>query len=276
MTRIALFTSSSLRHKAFSTIVSQKCLDRVFLTLHEEEDPLSNYVHSLSSDLSPPLLEHLHERHQAEKDFFHPFLEFSSSGSPSHSVPRGWLSSPDCIALLREYSITHIAVYGTSILRGSIIELYKHNIINLHLGLSPYYRGSGTNYFPFVNSTPEYAGATFMYLDAGVDTGSIIHQIRPTILPHDSFHQLSNRFLLKCFYTYASLLPLFLQRIPSAPSPSTSNTTRLVYKKSDFTAKSLSLLHDNFRNNLLQNYLKSRTQLESSVPIVVHPSVTPS
>ena len=83
--------------------------------------------------------------------------------------------------------------------------MIRNKILNLHLGLSPYYRGAGTNYFPFVNNEPEYVGSTFMYLDEGIDTGEIIHQIRPLINITDSFHQLSNRFLIHSFKTYSKI-----------------------------------------------------------------------
>jgi len=46
------------------------------------------------------------------------------------------------------------------------------------LGLSPYYLGSGTNYWPLVNEKPEFVVATFMHIDTDIDTEEIIHQIR--------------------------------------------------------------------------------------------------
>ena len=38
-------------------------------------------------------------------------------------------------------------VYGTTIIKGDLIRIFEKRIINLHLGLSPYYRGAGTNFF---------------------------------------------------------------------------------------------------------------------------------
>ena len=82
---------------------------------------------------------------------------------------------------MKELNPTQILVYGTSIIKGELVNYFTGKILNLHLGISPYYRGSGTNYFPFVNNEPEYAGCTFMYLDHGIDTGEIIHQGANTI-----------------------------------------------------------------------------------------------
>ena len=42
-----------------------------------------------------------------------------------------------------------------------------------------------------MNNEPEYAGATFMFLDKGIDTGNIIHQIRPEINLNDDYYKIS-------------------------------------------------------------------------------------
>ena len=61
--------------------------------------------------------------------------------------------------------------------------------------MSPYYRGSGTNFWPFVNNELQFIGATFMHIDEGVDTGEIIHQIRANIFHDDNIHQIGNRLI---------------------------------------------------------------------------------
>ena len=47
--------------------------------------------------------------------------------------------------------------------KGKILKEFRSKIINAHLGLSPYYRGSGTNIFPFVNKEIEYVGVTYVF-----------------------------------------------------------------------------------------------------------------
>ena len=141
--------------------------------------------------------------------------------------------------------------------------------MNLHLGLSPYYRGAGTNYFPFVNNEPEYAGSTFMYLDEGIDTGEIIHQIRPMINITDSFHQLSNRFLIHSFKTYSKIAERNLQFGLKDPviNNTYKNNKRLVYKKSDFSGESVIQMYSNFQNGMLDQYLLNQKDRCSNVPI---------
>ena len=178
-------------------------------------------------------LGHLEARSIAEKDFFELYINMQNEiKSISEIIPKFWFSSKGCLEILKGINPNQILVYGTSIIKGEIINTFKRKILNLHLGLSPYYRGAGTNYFPFVNNDPEYAGSTFMYLDKGIDTGEIIHQTRPIINITDSFHQLSNRFLIHSFKNYSKIAErnlLFGLDDPVINNPN-KNSKRLVFR----------------------------------------------
>ena len=181
---------------------------------------------------------------------------------------RNWYSTNECMAILEKLDVDIILVYGTSIIKGAILHKYHRKILNVHLGLSPYYRGSGTNYFPFVNNEPEFCGATYMYLDEGIDTGEIIHQIRPYILSTDSFHQLSNRFLIKVFETYTLIAENYFNLRNVQFSSPCSNGTRKFCKRKDFTAMSVELLYNNFSSGMIQRYLLNYQERNNRVPIV--------
>jgi hypothetical protein len=45
-----------------------------------------------------------------------------------------------------------IISYGCSIIKRPLIEYFDKKFINIHLGLSPYYKEGGTNFWPFVNN----------------------------------------------------------------------------------------------------------------------------
>ncbi len=216
-------------------------------------------------------LQHLSGRDQAEKDIFELYLDSCTSHGICKIVPRQWFSTQDCLSALQELKADLILVYGTSIIKGEIVEKYRGRILNVHLGLSPYYRGSGTNYFPFVNNEPEFCGATFMYLDEGVDTGEIVHQIRPYILATDSFHQLSNRFLIKVFRTYVAIAENFAHLRPAEPVDWRCNETRKLYKDKDFTPTSVELLYRNFSSGMIKDYLDNYLDRNSNVPIAQNP-----
>lgn len=263
-----IFTSSSLRHKAFAAIINNNKNLNLVKVFHEEGSPLNELVEKRkNNDVE---LSHLEARSISEKDFFELYVNMQNKiKSISEIVPRFWFSSKSCLEILKRINPNQILVYGTSIIKGEIINIFKRKILNLHLGLSPYYRGAGTNYFPFVNNEPEYAGSTFMYLDEGIDTGEIIHQTRPMINITDSFHQLSNRFLIHSFKTYSKIAERNLQFGLKDPviNNTYKNNKRLVYKKSDFSRESVIQMYSNFQNGMLDQYLLNQKDRCSNVPI---------
>lgn len=77
-----------------------------------------------------------------------------------------------------------IVVYGSWILDDPIFEfLNKTNIkfINIHGGISPFFRGSSTLLWPLVLSQPELMGFTIHELDNQIDHGPILKYIFPVL-----------------------------------------------------------------------------------------------
>ncbi len=269
--KVVVFTSSNLRHKAFAKrVFNSKSLvvEKIFL---EKEQSINNVL--ISNEKSVFLKEHLFLRQIAEKDFFDWYVNYDNQcESIVSEVDRNWFSTIECLEIMQQINPDLIMVYGTTIIKGELIRLFKRKIINLHLGLSPYYRGSGTNFFPFANNQPEYAGATFLYLDNGIDTGEIIHQFRPIIYKNDSFHQLSNRFLKDAFNSFVYLIENFSSVKKHSEKEydvlKNYNKTRKYYKYIDFNEQSLKDLYLNFEFGLINEYIKSRKIRDKEVPIL--------
>ena len=47
----------------------------------------------------------------------------------------------------------------------------------------------------------------------------------------------------------------------------------LYYKKTDFNEQSLATMYENFKNDLISNFLKSSNQLTSQVSIINNPGI---
>ena len=66
-------------------------------------------------------------------------------------------------------------VFGSSYIKGSLINfLIKKKTINIHMGLSPYYRGTDCNFWALYDNNPELVGATLHLISKGIDNGKII------------------------------------------------------------------------------------------------------
>ncbi|SFM54042.1 formyl transferase [Marinobacter zhejiangensis] len=79
-----------------------------------------------------------------------------------------------------------IAVCGASIMRSELIAVPRHGVLNLHGGLSQFYRGLFTTDWAVHNRELECVGATVHFVSEGVDDGDIVYQGRPSIQAGDN------------------------------------------------------------------------------------------
>ena len=80
-----------------------------------------------------------------------------------------------------------IVVNGTRIITPSILSAAKVPIINVHMGITPKYRGVHGGYWALARNDPENFGATIHLIDTGIDTGRVLAQVRMSPLPGDNF-----------------------------------------------------------------------------------------
>jgi methionyl-tRNA formyltransferase len=71
-------------------------------------------------------------------------------------------------------------VFGSSFIKGELIDfLVENKAINIHMGLSPYYRGSSCNFWALYDDKPDYVGATIHMLSKGLDSGPMLFHAIP-------------------------------------------------------------------------------------------------
>ncbi len=69
-----------------------------------------------------------------------------------------------------------IVVCGTSIIHKKIINGLNVPLVNIHVGITPKYRGVHGGYWALANNDEENFGVTAHLIDQGIDTGGIISQ----------------------------------------------------------------------------------------------------
>jgi hypothetical protein len=79
-------------------------------------------------------------------------------------------------------------VFGASYIKGPLCEhLVARRCYNIHMGVSPYYRGSSTNFWALFDGQPEFVGATIHLLTAGLDSGPMLFHALPPAEPTEPF-----------------------------------------------------------------------------------------
>jgi hypothetical protein len=67
-------------------------------------------------------------------------------------------------------------VFGSSYIKGQLLDfLMKQNAINIHAGVSPYYKGTDCNFWALYDNNPHLVGSTIHLLSKGLDNGPILY-----------------------------------------------------------------------------------------------------
>ncbi len=271
MKRIVILTGSELRHRFFRKAMALSPGIEVAATYCEGLNANLRDLTERKGSTATLELEHLDARDRSEEDFFGTFDRLAPDHSNPVAIERGTLNEPEHHAAIASLAPEMIVSYGCSIVRDPLLSEFRGRFVNIHLGLSPYYRGSGTNFWPLVNGEPEYVGVTFMHIDAGIDTGAIIHQIRPRIFRGDGPHQIGNRLISDMTPVCADLVRAFETLGPVGPEPDVDNDR--YYRKKDFSEEATRRLYENFGGGMVETYLDELDARCARVPILENPGV---
>lgn len=96
------------------------------------------------------------------------------------------INHADVVALADRLQPDVIAVFGTSLIRGPLLDRGRLGIFNLHGGLSPHYRGADCTFWALYNGEPDQVGCTLHRIDSGIDTGKLIAHVRPEVGERDN------------------------------------------------------------------------------------------
>ncbi len=123
----------------------------------------------------------------AEQHFFGN-VRFSPIRSSTMSNKAGDLNRLSYSDLIPALDADIFVVFGSSFIKGWLAEfLAEHQALNIHMGLSPHYRGSSCNFWAMYDSNPAMVGATIHLLTHGLDSGPILRHALPTLGNEDPF-----------------------------------------------------------------------------------------
>ena len=258
MKRLIILTGDELRHLYFRISLSNDNRFEVIKSFCEgTERSLESrtFANAKASELEK---RHVLARKQSEQDFFGEVSSQLSDRSDPVKIRKGQINDEPIVRQIKAWNPDLLVCYGSSLIKSDLLEVFKNRFLNVHLGLSPYYRGSGTNVWPLINKEPHMVGATFMYIDAGIDTGGIIHQIRADIFLGDSPHSIGNRLIRKMAKTYADVIVHFESLTPERQPESTGT----LYKMQDFDAAACERLYRNFSDGMIEAHLDAANSIE--------------
>ena len=252
MSRVVILTGDELRHRYFRTRLALDPRFEVIGSVCEGAEKSLAARTGARDDASDLERWHAAAREQAEADFSGEVAARLEDRSHPRRIAKGAINDPDEAARIIDMGPDLLVCYGASLVRGALLDRFAGRFLNVHLGLSPWYRGSGTNVWPLIEGAPYMVGATFMHIDAGIDTGRILHQIRAGIFLGDSPHSIGNRLIREMTATYADLVARFDTLADVAqPDPAQGR----LYRQADFDADACARLYRNFRDGMIEAHL---------------------
>lgn len=186
--KISVFTSNQPRHIHLVNKLATVCDEVIAVLECNSVFPWSTPTMNVES--KSPLI-HLHEYFQhvihAEKCVFGS-TKFVSANVRVLALRMGDLNSLPMELLAPALDADQIVVFGASYIKGKVVEaLIERKAINIHMGVSPYYRGNGTNFWPLYDNRPDLVGATVHLLSKGIDSGAILFHAAPKAEEIDPF-----------------------------------------------------------------------------------------
>ena len=261
--KLVVLTSISLRHK----YIVSKLVDTFDVQLIISEKKSVAIEDTTKYNLADATLvrEHFDKRSKSEMKFFGDYKEFSSEICHL-SIPHKEINNEFVFDCINSINPDLIVLFGTSIIKGHILKKYHRKVINLHLGLSPYYKGSATNLFPFYYKQIECIGATIHFATEEVDAGEIIHQFRPKININDDLHDIGNKVIFKLGNELSIITNYFLNKKNEIVTLISDEV--VICKIKDLTPKVLRTIYSNINSGLVADFLKNKESLINEKPII--------
>jgi methionyl-tRNA formyltransferase len=108
------------------------------------------------------------------------------------------INAPDMIEVIRSHRADVIVSMSyNQIIRQPLIDLPPKGFINCHAGMLPFYRGRNILNWALINGETSF-GVTVHYVDAGIDTGDIIHQVKVPIAAEDDYGDVLEKAFVAC------------------------------------------------------------------------------
>lgn len=167
------------------------------------------------------------------------------------------LNSERSARFVRQVAPEVALVFGTGLIREPLLSALPHETLNLHLGLSPRYRGAATLFWPFYFLEPAFAGSTFHYLTEQPDAGMIVHQCMPVLHIDDRIHDVACKTVLASCRDAVGLLQVASQ---SKWQGYSQKTTGKLFLERDFQPAHLRLIYDVYDDNIVREYLEGHLE----------------
>lgn len=149
-------------------------------------------------------------------------------------------------------------VFGSSYIKGELVDfLVKQKAINIHAGVSPYYRGTDCNFWALYDDNPHLVGTTIHLLSKGLDSGPMLYHAMSNLKSNpfeytmstvkSAFHSIAERIKDGSIFT---IKPIVQDKIKEVRYSKKSEFSEELVK--EYFEKKIDLNSKKFDNSLLK------------------------
>lgn len=271
--KTVLFTRTGFHHTSFINRMQEEC--EVVCVIREAYPQKTNTPDNRRVHQNNSYLKAFQKRYSAGfadhpklKDYLtSPFDAVMKKKDVTYlDVACGDINSEQFSEMLTDLQPDVIAVLGSSVIKKHVISIPSTAMINLHSGLSPYYRGTWSYGWPIVNNEPEYIGVTIHHISPGIDAGDIICQTRPVLDDEDDL----NDIFLKVIAEGIEHMALTLNAMKGTSAPRSykqpSQVGRL-YKEKDLTAQAARQCVMHLESGIIRRYNSEKEVRDAQVTL---------
>jgi folate-dependent phosphoribosylglycinamide formyltransferase PurN len=203
-------------------------------------------------------IRHFTNREKAEKKYFgeQPFPD-----CPTLTVGKDTLNSEASVEFIRSIDPDLVLIFGSGMVRDPLTSALPRHAVNLHLGLSPRYRGAATLFWPFYFMEPPYAGSTFHYIVYEPDAGEVIHQVVPQLNPEDGIHDVACKTVVQSAQDALTLLKIFNEK--GSWKTRQQKATGKNFLANDFMPEHLRVIYNLFNDDMVSQYLDGKLKCKN-------------
>ena len=172
--KITLFTSNNLRHNYLINLLSNVS-DQLFVV--QECGTIFSGVVPGHYPASPIMKEYFKNVNDAQFKLFGKSYVNKLKGNISIlPIVSGDLNQCSMDFLSDFLKSDIYVIFGSSYIKGDLINfLVKQKAVNIHAGVSPYYRGADCNFWALYDDNPHLVGTTIHLISKGLDSGPILY-----------------------------------------------------------------------------------------------------
>lgn len=265
MKKVVLLCGSHPRHLYVANeLLKQDLLAGMVMEIRENFEPVP--PSDLNEQDRKNFILHFNKRAESETKFFSK-LETAvfKEKIPFLEVKLEELNSDKTYDFVNSLKADLMISYGIHKLDNKFLTLHNGNNFNIHGGLSPWFKGNTTLFWPFYMLRPNWAGITIHRLTSKLDGGEILHQSLPELKIGDTMHDVANKTVIQATDDLIKIISMYDKGKALICHEQKGNGK--LFLSEDWSPQTLRVIYDLFDDKIVDMFLKG--EITSNSPKII-------